>query len=471
MRKTKIVCTVGPASSDRQTLRSLLGAGMNVARLNFSHGSHDDHRRVFDTLREVSEEVGLPVAVLQDLQGPKIRVGKLPSGKLQLQAGHGVTIVSRDAAGDEVPCTYPPLAGDVSRGDPLLIDDGRIELRVEAATVATAERRGEVKCRVVVGGELTDHKGINLPGVALSTPALTEKDRADLVVGQDLGVDFVALSFVRSAADCREARALLGATPLLAKIEKPEAVEQIDEILGEVDGIMVARGDLGVEVGAAEVPLLQKTLIEQANRRGLLVITATEMLDSMRHRPRPTRAEASDVANAILDGTDAVMLSGETAVGQYPLQSVETMAQIIVKTEASPRFRSGVRALDKASLPYPEITHAIARAAVIASRESNASTILCFTESGKSALLTSEYRPEGPILALTESPRVYRRLALHWGVTPLLIEDPPTSADETIEAMCQVALASGHVKPGDPVVITLGTRRNSASDLLHIRCI
>jgi pyruvate kinase len=336
MRKTKIVCTLGPTSSTPEMIEALINAGMNTARLNFSHGDHETHRRVYATVREISTRMGQPVAVLQDLQGPKIRVGKLPGGSIELSPDSEVAIVHAESSDDGalIPCSYPHIAKDVVAKDRILLDDGRLRLEVIDA------KDGKVRCAVKVGGELSDKKGINLPGVNLSTPAVTEKDRQDIVLGKELGVDYVALSFVRSADDVKLARSLIAAgTPLLAKIEKPEALDCIEEIIELTDGIMVARGDLGVEMGPERVPLLQKELIEKANQRCKLVITATEMLDSMRFMPRPTRAEASDVANAVLDGSDAVMLSGETAKGEYPVRSVETMGHIINEIERSARFR------------------------------------------------------------------------------------------------------------------------------------
>jgi pyruvate kinase len=317
---------------------------------------------------------------------------------------------------------------------------------------------------VVVGGELSDRKGMNLPGVKLSTPALTEKDRADLALGVELGVDYVAMSFVRRPEDVIEGRKLAGGIPIIAKIEKPEGVENFERILARCEGIMVARGDLGVELGPERVPLIQKRLIEQTNREGKLVITATEMLDSMRHNPRPTRAEASDVANAILDGTDAVMLSGETAAGDYPVQAVETMGRIICEIEGSARF---LEQPDPPSVRHRETTSAMARAAVVASRELEAEKIFCYTESGATAKLISEYRPKAAILAVTADPRVYRQLALDWGVYPLLVDQTP-STDEMIARMTDAACEAKLAQAGEVVVLTMGSRVHGASDLMKI---
>jgi len=438
----------------------LIDAGLNVARLNFSHGAHADHRRTYDRVREVAAEKGVPVAILQDLQGPKIRVGKMQGGAVELVSGREVWLTTEAVEGtaELIPHTYEPLARDTEVGDRILLDDGRLELEVLGTTGA------RVQCRVVVGGTLSDHKGMNLPGVKLSTPALTDKDREDLDFGVDLGVDYIALSFVRRPEDVMEAKELAGRIPVISKIEKPEAVERFDEILRVTDGIMVARGDLGVEMGPERVPLVQKQLIEKTNLVGKVVITATEMLDSMRHNPRPTRAEASDVANAILDGTDAVMLSGETAAGDYPVEAVRTMHRIIVEIEGSTRFR---QLPEPPSVRRHETTNAIARAAVVASRDLEAETILCFTESGATAALISEYRPVANILAVTASASTHRRLALHWGVFPLLIDHTP-STDETIHRMVDAALRAGVVRRGETVVLTMGSRQKGASDLLKI---
>jgi pyruvate kinase len=461
MRRAKIVCTLGPASRSPEVIGQLMDAGLNVARLNFSHGSHEDHARTFKLVREQAERRGVPVAILQDLQGPKIRVRKMRGGSVSLQKGRELVLTAEEIEGtaERVPHSYGPLARDVEPGDRILLDDGRLELSVKET-----DDKDEVRCEVVAGGELSDRKGMNLPGVKLSTAALTDKDRADLAFGVELGVDYVAISFVRRPEDVAEAKALAGDTPVIAKIEKPEAVESFDRILEQADGIMVARGDLGVEMGPERVPLIQKQLIEQTNHAGKVVITATEMLDSMRWNPRPTRAEASDVANAILDGTDAVMLSGETAAGDYPVQAVETMGRIICEIESSSRFMD---LPDPPSVRQRETTAAMARAAVVASKELGADRILCYTESGATAHLISEYRPRAVILAVTATPLVYRRLAIHWGVRPLLVDHTP-STDKTIKQMTEAALGAGLVEPGEVVVLTMGSRQHGASDLMKI---
>jgi len=460
MRRAKIVCTLGPTSDDPQTITRLIQAGMNVARLNFSHGTHEDHRCIYGLVRQVAAEQGCAVAVLQDLQGPKIRVGRLPGGQAELRPGQEVSIITEEGITGEglIPCSYTALPRDVDPGDRILLDDGRMELQVLEA----GEER--VRCQVVVGGTLQDRKGINLPGVKLSTPSVTEKDLVDLALGVELGVDYVALSFVRSPDDIEQAKQMAGDIPVIAKIEKPEAVERFDEILEQADGIMVARGDLGVELGPERVPLIQKRLIEQTNEKAKVVITATEMLDSMRVRPRPTRAEASDVANAILDGTDAVMLSGETASGEYPIEAVQTMDRIIREIEASPRYR---QIPQPRSMHQRETTNAVARAAVAAAEELEANTIISYTESGATALLISEYRPRAAILAVTANPAVYHRLALHWGVVPLQVDSTP-STDEMLQRMVDAASAAGLVSPDEVVVLTMGTASVLASDVMKI---
>jgi pyruvate kinase len=461
MRRAKIVCTLGPASATSEVIGALIDAGLNVARLNFSHGTHEDHRSTFGLLRAEAKRRGQPVAILQDLQGPKIRVGKMKGGSVSLIKGNQLVLTTDDVEGtaERVPHTYCPLPGDVGTGNRILLDDGRLELEVLGT-----EGNADVRCKVVVGGDLENRKGMNLPGVKLSTPALTDKDRADLAFGVELGVDYVAISFVRRPEDVAQAKELSGGIPVIAKIEKPEAVDCFDEILAVADGIMVARGDLGVEMGPERVPLIQKRLIEQTNQAGKVVITATEMLDSMRHNPRPTRAEASDVANAILDGTDAVMLSGETAAGDYPVRSVETMDRIIRVIEGSPRF------LDKPDPPsvlHRETTSAMARAAVVASKELETERVLCYTESGRTARLISEYRPQAFILAVTADPAVYRRMALDWGVYPLLVDQTP-STDKTIARMTEAACKAGLAEKGQTVVLTMGSRVNGASDIMKI---
>ncbi|MGH2517331.1 MAG: pyruvate kinase [Ktedonobacterales bacterium] len=422
MRRTKIVCTIGPATSSEERLEQLMRAGMNVARLNFSHGTQSEHEVVIERVRTISARLGCAVAVLQDLQGPKIRTGTLQDGKpVMLVVGSHITITTRDITGNAqiVSTTYKALPQDVKTGDRILLDDGLLELRVLGANET------DVQCEVVYGGELGEHKGINLPGVAVSSPALTEKDRDDLRFGVAQGVDYVALSFVRKPEDVHEAQQLIRQyiteiygekderdIPLIVKIEKPEAVEHLDAILAVTDGVMVARGDLGVEMPLERVPVVQKQILRQANARGLPAITATQMLESMIHNPRPTRAEASDVANAILDGTDAVMLSAETSVGAFPVEAVRVMARIAAETEGSLPVRS------QTTKPCASLAQAVAVSAQTLADKASAPLIAVFTRTGASAQLISKERPRACIVAYTPFETVYRRLALWWGVTP-----------------------------------------------------
>jgi len=451
-RRAKIVCTIGPASRSETVLRRLIRAGMDVARLNFSHGTQADHAASASALRRLAAEEGRTVALLQDLQGPKLRVGAIPGPPLMLRRGRPFTLTTRAgiAEPEELSVSYRNLPRDVRPGDTILIDDGLIRLEVERIDGR------EVFCRIRAGGAVTSHKGVNIPGRKLSTPSLTAKDRADLAFGLELGVDFVALSFVREARDVHALRRLLrrldADTPVIAKLEKPQAVENLDAILAAADGIMVARGDLGVELPPEDVPVLQKRMIGDARAAGKPVITATQMLESMVDHPRPTRAEASDVANAIFDGTDAVMLSAETASGAYPVESVRMMARIIRTAE---RSLPGRPTRDGPTC-RPSIADAVGSAASKAAHELGARVIGVFTQSGSTAQLVSKYRPEMPIYAFTTSPEVLRRLCLLWGVAPRL-ETPLPTTDAMIESLIARLRAERKVKAGDHVVITAGT--------------
>jgi pyruvate kinase len=456
--RTTIVATLGPASSTPEAIEALISAGMKVARINFSHGTHDEHRERIETVRNTAARMGKSVACLQDLCGPKIRSGPMenPAGVL-LENGTSFILTSDSVVGTaaRASVTYKQFHDDVTMGEPILLDDGLLELKVEKI-----EGR-DVHTRVINGGLLKPSKGINLPGSKLSVSALTEKDRQDVIAGLEMDVDYVALSFVRKAEDILELKELLtehgrADIPVIAKIEKPEALENLEAILDVVEGVMVARGDLGVEMPAEEVPMYQKKIIFEAQRRGRLVITATQMLDSMIHNPRPTRAEASDVANAILDGTDAVMLSGETAVGKYPVQTVATMSRIARYTETM-RSRIPLEwSANTSLLDRTSVSRAVAKAACRTARELNARYIVTFSESGATAKLVSHFRPEQEILALSPSEQVCRKLALPWGVTPILF-----SHHETLEAMIkeglEVLITSGRVQPGDTAVMILGT--------------
>lgn len=454
MRRAKIVCTIGPASSKPEVLRAMIEAGMDVARLNFSHGAHSDHRANYDMIRGLSQELGKPIAILQDLQGPKIRVGKFAEGQIPLEPGAQLIITTDDIIGDvhRVSTTYKNLPQDVNPGDALLLDDGLLRLRVREVTET------DVVTEVEIGGTLKNSKGINLPGVAISAPSMTERDKRDLAFGLELGVDYVALSFVRSALDIHMLRAMTAksASPpgLIAKIEKPEAVEDLDSIIAVSDGIMVARGDLGVELPPEQVPLFQKRALAEASRDGCLTITATQMLDSMTYNPRPTRAEASDVANAILDGSDAVMLSGETAAGKYPVETIKMMARIIQEVEQSERY-----AELRASMPSRHLKtfpNTIARAATVSAETLDIKAITVFTESGNTARLLMSYRPSKQIIACTTSSAVLNKLQLFWGVTPALIE-PKDTIDDMVQAVEDLVRHKELAGPGDELIILLGT--------------
>jgi pyruvate kinase len=446
--RTKIVCTLGPASSERDAICSLVKAGMNVARLNFSHGTHDQHAARIRTIRLVAEELKCPLAILGDLQGPRIRIGDLP-GTIQVEDGSDVVLAPEgEARAGEIPVTHEKLASDVHVGDRILIADGLIELVV----LDVAPPR--VTARVLHGGPLSSHKGINLPGVQVSVPSLTEKDREDVAFAVDQGLDYLALSFVRRAADIAELRELIPKELLVvAKIEKDVALNNIEPIVRASDATMVARGDLGVELPFEEVPFAQKRIITLCNRLGRPVITATQMLESMIANPRPTRAEASDVANAILDGTDAVMLSAETATGQYPRLAVEAMARIILEIESHPSSRRDDRAMPRDGTVSTE--QAIAAAASAAVRMLGAPAIIVFTKSGATARVIASHRPNVPILVLTDVERTYRQLALVWGVIPELV--PHCNAyDDMLRFAVEAVERRGLARPGDRVVVTAG---------------
>jgi len=459
MRRAKIVATMGPASSDPSTLEKLLGLGVDVARLNFSHGRHEDHAQVLDRLRGASRHLGKAVAVLQDLQGPKIRTGPLKAGKagVVVEPGSEITITTEgEIPGDAhlVSTTYPHLAEDVRPGDRLLVDDGLLEFRVLSTDGVRA------RAEVIEGGRLGEHKGINLPGVALRAEALTEKDKADLAFGISHGVDFVALSFVRSPSDVAACRAQMEragrVVPIVAKIEKPEAIDNLDAIVAAADGVMVARGDLGVEILPERVPLLQKEMCRKANALGKPVIIATQMLNSMIEHPRPTRAEASDVANAIWDGADAVMLSGETASGKHPLLAVQMMDRIVREAESGvpPRVTGFSRVtLSEGRAPIAQV---IAGTACEAAMVSGAVAICCFTLRGETARLLAEFRPHVPIVAFSPDQAIRRRLALYWGVVPKVME-PVKNADLMTEMVSDRLLEDGVAAPGDKVVLVHGS--------------
>ncbi|GAX63041.1 pyruvate kinase [Candidatus Scalindua japonica] len=453
MRRTKIVCTIGPASDSEDLLGKLIDAGMNVARLNFSHGTHGEHGATIRKIRSVSEKKQVPIAILQDLAGPKIRVGKVKDGSVCLEAGQTFILSNEDVLGDENKTfvSYPKLTAEVKAGNRILLADGSIELCV----VKTDAKN--VTCKVQVGGELSSHKGINLPGSSLSVQAFTEKDHKDLKFGLEQGVDYVAMSFVRSKEDIVRMKEFLKninrQVPIIAKVEKHEALVKIDEIIDTVDGIMVARGDLAVETPLEKVPMVQKMLILKSNQKGKPVITATQMLKSMVENPRPTRAEANDVANAVLDGTDAVMLSEETTVGRYPVETVRTMAKIIEATESSRVLKHQYYRPDEEK---PEsIVSAVCHATSELSNDLKAMAILTPTQFGSTARMVASNRPNQVIIALSPDPVVVRCLNLVWGVYPIL-SDRYKNTEEMIEQAKEQALQSGLVKTGDVVVITAG---------------
>ena len=467
LRRTKIVATIGPATSSPEVLRSLIQAGATTLRLNFSHGTHEDHQRSIRLIRQTSFELNQPVGILQDLQGPKIRLGRFENDSIVLKNGDLFVLTSHPIKGTQTisSVTYEPLADEVPLGATILLDDGRVEMQVEKIDKGAKE----LHCQVIVGGVLSNNKGVNFPGVYLSIKALTDKDRRDLTFGLDQGVDWVALSFVRNPQDVLEIKELIAsagkAVPVIVKIEKHEAIQEMEAILSLSDGVMIARGDLGVELPAEDVPLLQKRLIVTANRMGIPVITATQMLDSMVSSPRPTRAEVSDVANAILDGTDAVMLSNETAVGKFPIEAVTTMAKIAVRVEKEHRplnFENSGRSIPNS------ISQAVGRIA----EQLDAAAIMTLTKTGATARNVSKFRPKKPILAVTPHVDVARQVQLVWGVRPLLVLDLP-STGQTFQAALNVAQEKELLQEGDLVVMTAGTLQGVAgsTDLIKVEVV
>lgn len=447
--RTKIIATVGPSCRKPETLELMIRAGMDVARINCSHADHESVAEIVKDIREISLRLDQSVGILLDLSGPKLRTRRLAKSPVELVTGKKFTLTNRDILGTDeiVSTTYPPLSKDVNPGDTILLDDGLIELCVTRTTETDAE------CKIVTGGTLKDHQGINIPGVRLSIPALTEKDKQDLAFGLKQEVDFVALSFVRDAKDIEELRELIGEhwppVIVIAKLEKPEAIDHLEDILDAADGVMIARGDLGVELPPEKVPPVQKLITRRANAKGKPVITATQMLDSMVNRPRPTRAEASDVANAIYDGTDAVMLSEETATGAYPVEAVRMMDRIAHQAEASLDFT----ALHEHDLPSS--AHAIAHAACNMAVDMRARVIAAFTKTGSTARLISQFRPPNAIIALTQQMHVYRQLSLLWGTTPIMLTEVSDS-ESTLAIVEEVLLKRDIVAPKDNLVITGG---------------
>lgn len=450
MKKTKIVCTIGPASEKEDILEALILNGMNVARLNFSHGSHEGHLEKIKNIRMLSEKLGHPVAILLDLAGPKIRIGSIPDPGILLTPGRPFILTSRNIEGspEAVSLGYKDLPKEVKSGDRLLLADGLMELWVESSDGT------DIICKVITGGILTSHKGINLPTGTIRTSSLTEKDQGDLLFGLENDVDFIALSFVKTADDIRAVKDIIAGkgkdTPVIAKIEKHEALDNIEAIMDVSDGIMVARGDLGVEIPLEDVPLIQKSLIAKANGRGLPVITATQMLRSMVSSPRPTRAEATDVANAVLDGTDAVMLSEETASGEYPVEAVAHMNRLVTAAETGFPFDKYL-----AMIPAKDVSESVAHACCILANHLEAKAIVAHTQSGMTARYIARFRPKQPILALSPNIRTVRCLSLSWGCRPRLIH-ALQNTDEMIETASQAALTAGDARTGDLIVITVG---------------
>lgn len=474
MKRTKIICTMGPATSDREVLEQLVHEGMDVARFNFSHGSHEEQLERINLLKSVRNAIGRPVALLLDTKGPEIRTGLLKDHqKVKLEAGQQFTLTTEEVEGDAsmVSITYEGLPQDVEVGSGILIDDGLIELKVLSLT------EKEIVCSVLNGGELGERKGVNVPNVKVKLPGITQKDKEDIIFGIEQGFDFIAASFVRDAEAVREIRQILKDNggediAIIAKIENAEGIENIDEIIRASDGIMVARGDLGVEVPAAEVPLIQKRLIRKCNEQYVPVITATQMLDSMMRNPRPTRAEVADVANAIYDGTDAIMLSGETAAGKYPVEALKMMVEIARCVEpnlSNERFIKHRRMYKKQN-----VSSAVGVAAVLTVENVNADAIVTPTISGQTARLISSFRPSVPIYAITPNEKVQHKLQLYWGVTPLMGYQE-TSTQHIIEASASVVKNRGHVKAGDLLVFTAGdpatnvrTGEGAVTNMMHV---
>lgn len=454
MRRTKIVCTIGPASDNANTLKELMLAGMNVARLNFSHGTHEEHKRKIVAIRQAAEESGKHVAIMLDTRGPEIRLGHFKEEPVQLVQGERVTLTTEPIEGDKrrIPVNYAGLPGDVHKGDTILVADGLIALQV----LSSADT--EIECLVMNGGELTSRKGVNVPNVAIGLPSITDKDIQDIVFGVEHKLDFIAASFIRRAADVLAIRRIVeeagGDLDIISKIESRKAVNNLDEIIKVSDGIMVARGDLGVEIPVEEVPLLQKMIIEKCNIAGKPVVTATQMLESMIHNPRPTRAETSDVANAIFDGSDAVMLSAETASGKYPKEAVEMMGRIAYQAEAALQYEEilGKKGVDR---HQQTVTNAISFATCSIAQNLGAAAIIVSTESGHTAKMVSKYRPRAPIVAVTPHTSVVRKLALNWGVNPINASSRDNT-DEMMEEALDAALCADLIHGGDLVVFTAG---------------
>lgn len=452
MKNTKIICTIGPASQNPETIKKLILAGMNVARLNFSHGSYEEQANKFHMIQDVSGELGIPVAILQDTKGPEIRLRDFANGKEELKAGQKFTLTTEEIVGtnEKVSITYKQLPNDVEVGMAILLDDGLIELKVDKVTAT------DIECTVINGGFVSNKKGVNVPGAELSMPFISDVDREDILFGIKMGFDFLACSFVRSKADILEVRKILdennAKTKVIAKIENMQGIRNLSEILEVSDGIMVARGDMGVEIPLEEVPVIQKKMIKKAIATGKQVITATQMLESMTKNPRPTRAETTDVANAIYDGTTAIMLSGETASGQYPVEAVETMTKIAQRTELDIDY---INRFQRQEMHGVDVTNAISHATCTTAMDLKAAAIITVTMSGFTAEMIARYKPNCPIIACSVDERVCRQVNMLWGVRPLLIDKKET-AEELFKEGVRKAMEAGYVKKGDTVVITAG---------------
>lgn len=453
MRKTKIICTIGPATESEEKLTEMMQAGMNVTRFNFSHGSHEEHKKKYARVIKISQALNLPVATLMDTKGPEIRLRDFEGGSAQLRTGQRFTLTTEEVSGtaERASITYKNLLQDIQPGITILIDDGLIEMKVEEMTET------DIICRVINGGPVSNHKGVNVPGAKLSMPYISETDREDILFGAEMGYDFIAASFVRCKEDILQIREILdehkSTMKIIAKIENMQGIENIDEIIEVSDGIMVARGDMGVEVPMEEVPILQKKMIKKAVAQGKHVITATQMLDSMIKNPRPTRAEVTDVANAIYDGTTAIMLSGESAAGQYPIEAIKTMARIAERAEEDIDYRA--RLQRSKSTENIDITTAISYATCTTAMDLKAAAIITVTMSGFTAGMISRYKPDCPIIGCSVNPRVCRQLALTWGVSPILMRKEETPEDLFEEAVC-AAKKAGLIQAGDTVVLTAG---------------
>ena len=468
MRKTKIICTIGPACEEEEKLRELMLAGMNVARFNFSHGTHEEHKIKFERVNKISSELGLQVATLLDTKGPEIRLGDIEGGKTELVSGRKFTLTTEEIIGnsEKASITYANLKDDISVGTTILIDDGLIEMTVDAI------EESDIICTVVNGGPISNHKGVNVPEAVLSMPYISDVDRSDIMFGCDMGFDFLAASFVRCREDILEVRKILdeqqSTMKIIAKIENMQGIRNLEEILTVSDGIMVARGDMGVEIPMEEVPVIQKRMIKMAERMGKHVITATQMLESMIKNPRPTRAEATDIANAIYDGTTAIMLSGESAAGRYPTEAVKTMAKIAERTEQDIDYEGRMR--NRAFSGNPDVTTAISHATCMTAMDLKAAAIITVTISGFTAGMIARYKPGCPVIACSVSPRVCRQLSLLWGVTPLWIARE-SSTDDLFEVAVAAAEKAGYIKKGDVVVLTAGVPLGVSGNTNMIRVV